>query len=61
VLAEGGVGDGCVHEPDDLAVEEAECDRRSRVAVLDRDAERVQVFNLEGRCHGAFESLRPSG
>ena len=27
------------------------------VILMDRDAERVQVFNLEGRCYGEVQSL----
>lgn len=45
----------------DLAVEEGEGDRTRRIAVIDRDAERVQVFTLEGACYGAFERLPGSG
>ena len=45
---------GCVFEPDDVVVE-PEAD--PRIAVLDCDGERVQVFTLAGRCYGAFQSL----
>jgi hypothetical protein len=51
-VADAGGGDvtGIV----DLAVEERGSDRRSRLFLLDREGTRVQVFNLEGRCYGAF-------
>jgi hypothetical protein len=55
VLATQGTELGCVLEPNDVVVEEGRSDRRSRVAVIDRDGDRVQVFSLEGRCYGAFE------
>jgi hypothetical protein len=57
VLAESGAELGQVSEPEDLAVEELGLDHQTRVAVLDRDAERVQVFTIEGHCHGALEAL----
>ena len=57
VLAQSGLDTGSVFEPNDLAVEPNERDRDTRVAVIDRDGERVQVFTLEGVCYGAFESL----
>jgi hypothetical protein len=56
VLAEHGDADGRVLEPSDVVVLEEETERRARVFVLDRDGVRIQVFNLEGRCYGAFES-----
>ncbi|MEM7310709.1 MAG: hypothetical protein AAF682_28810 [Planctomycetota bacterium] len=56
-LARGGEDEGEVLDPSDLAVEQRGSDRSSRVAVIDRDGERVQVFTLEGRCYGAFPGL----
>ncbi len=53
-LAAGGSEEGCVRDVEDLAVLEADRDRDARLFALDRDGERVQVFTLEGRCHGAF-------
>jgi hypothetical protein len=40
---------GLVH-PDDVL----EPHPGTRVAVLDRDGDRVQVFTLSGRCYGSF-------
>lgn len=57
VLAHTGVEPGCVFEPADVAVELSERDRTTRVVAIDLDAERVQVFTLEGRCYGSFQSL----
>jgi hypothetical protein len=56
-LAERGTETGRVIEPGDVAVEEGSSERQTRIAVIDRDAERVQVFTLEGRCYGALEVL----
>ncbi len=63
VLAEHGPEEGRVFEPNDLAAEPepAADEGRRRFAVIDRDAERVQVFTLEGRCYGAFEGLPGEG
>lgn len=58
VLAGPGRDEGSVLEPNDLALFPGPDDRHTRVAVIDLDGERVQVFNLEGRCYGAFEALR---
>jgi hypothetical protein len=57
VLAEAGSETGQVFEPGDVAVEEGASERETRLAVVDRDADRVQVFTLEGRCYGALEEL----
>ena len=57
VLAERGPDAGRVLEPADVAVEEGGSERETRLAVVDRDADRVQVFTLEGRCYGALEVL----
>ncbi|MBI5364797.1 MAG: hypothetical protein HZA53_16595 [Planctomycetes bacterium] len=54
VLAEGGVDAGSVFEPSALAVEPGTSDATTRVPVIDRDGDRVQVFTLDGRCLGAF-------
>ena len=57
VLAERGVEPGCVLEPADVALEEGASERETLLAVVDRDADRVQVFTLEGQCYGALENL----
>jgi hypothetical protein len=57
VLAQAGAGDSAIADPGDVAVDPAGSDRAARIALVDRDAERVRVFTLEGRCHGALESL----
>lgn len=57
VVAEAGALEAQVLDPVDVVVEQHEPESRARVAVLDQDAERVQVFSLAGRCHGALESL----
>lgn len=54
VLASGGPEAGSVQDPGDLVVEPGASDRQTRVVVIDRDGLRVQVFNLEGDCWGAF-------
>ena len=54
VLATEGAGAGCVDQPGDVVVEEGDRDATSRVVVIDREGERVQVFTLEGRCYGSF-------
>lgn len=59
ILANSGSADGCVLEPTDLVVAADENERKTRVAVIDRDGERVQVWNLEGECFGAFTELPP--
>ncbi len=55
-LAQGGDEEGCVMEPSDVVVEPGQDDRSTRLAVLDRDGDRVQVFTIEGQCFGAFAS-----
>ncbi len=57
VLAESGAKTGCVLEPCDVVVEQGANERETKLAVIDRDAERVQVFTLEGRCQGALAAL----
>ncbi|MBK7874845.1 MAG: hypothetical protein IPJ77_03695 [Planctomycetes bacterium] len=54
MLAEDGLADGCVFEPSSLAVEPGASDAAARVAVIDRDGARVQLFALDGRSFGAF-------
>jgi len=54
VIASAGEEEGCVFEPSDLVLERGALDAKARVWVLDRDACRIQVFTLEGRCHGSF-------
>lgn len=56
-LAGSGDGSGEVLDPTDVAVETGREDRSTRVAVIDRSAERVQVFTLEGRYQGALAAL----
>ncbi len=46
-----------VFEPTDIVIDEGASDRRTRVAVVDCDGDRVQVFNLEGVCFGSFADL----
>ncbi len=58
VLAEGGDEPGRIREPSAIVLERGTSDRRSRVAVLDQGGDRIQLFNLEGRCYGAFAELR---
>lgn len=59
-LAVEGRDTGSVFEPTDLALVESSSDRRSRLAVIDCDGDRVQVFTLEGVCYGAFEDFDPA-
>ncbi len=61
VLAHAGAAEGRVSEPTDVVVEQDARldDRHTRVAVIDREGERVQVFNLEGRAFGSFEAPEP--
>ena len=54
VIAESERLDSELEGPCDVAVEAAASDRQTRVAVLDRAAQRLQIFSLEGRCFGAF-------
>lgn len=57
VLAEHGTDSAQVFEPSGVAVEEGDSERTTRVAVIDRDGDRVQVFTLDGRCFGSFGPL----
>ena len=54
VLAEEGEEPGAVSQPGDVVVEPGADERTGRVAVIDRDGERVQVFTLTGRAYGSF-------
>lgn len=56
-IAAHGLESARVHEPCALAIEEGDADRHTRVFVLDADADRVQVFTLDGDCYGAFRGL----
>lgn len=57
VLAQGGRGDGEVLAPGDVVLEEGRDGGDARLAVIDQDAERVQVFTLTGRCFGELQDL----
>lgn len=57
VLARGGEDDGALLDPADVAAAAGARDADTRVAVIDRDGERVQVFTLAGRCYGSFTDL----
>jgi hypothetical protein len=57
VLAERGSAEAEVSDPVDVVVEATSSDARTRIAVLDKDGERVQVLSLEGHCHGALDVL----
>jgi hypothetical protein len=56
-LAPHGTDGGQVFAPTDVAVHENGTERDTLVAVIDRDAERVQVFTLDGRCLGEIVEL----
>jgi hypothetical protein len=56
-LAGAGRDPGQVIEPNDVVAEQAEGGADARVAAIDRDAERVQVFTLAGRCYGELVEL----
>ncbi len=45
-------GDAVVESPGALALELGQNDRETRLCVLDRDGERVQIFSLDGRSFG---------
>jgi hypothetical protein len=57
VLAERGEGHGQVRDVGDVVAADGGSERETRIAVIDRDSERVQVFTLEGLCHGELGSL----
>jgi len=56
-IATAGEESGTVFEPTDIALDEGDGDKRSRVAVIDQDGDRVQVFTLAGVCYGSFADL----
>ncbi|TDJ67269.1 MAG: hypothetical protein E2O39_15035 [Planctomycetota bacterium] len=57
VLASAGTESGSVFEPGDVVVENGAEARATRLAVIDKDGERVQVFTLDGRCYGSIAEL----
>jgi hypothetical protein len=57
VLAEGGREAGQVSEPNDVVAEGGSAGAEPRIAAIDMDAERVQVFTLAGRCYGELTDL----
>lgn len=57
-LADGGDREGALLDPEDIALAETSGpDRRTRVVVADLAGSRLQVFNLEGDCYGAFGNV----
>jgi hypothetical protein len=62
LLASGEAGDsaegGRFEDISGVAIAEGATDRSSLAFVLDRDGDRVQTFNLDGRCLGAFHNLQ---
>ena len=58
-LASHGSDAGRVLDPSDVVVEDGREDRTARVAVMDRDGDRLQVFTLAGECYGAFSDGSP--
>ena len=62
LAADGRDGaDEGVDQPCALALDLGPSDRRSRVYVLDREGERVQVLSLDGRSFGSILGLEGSG
>ena len=59
-LGPGDLEEGSIEQPGDVVVAPGADDGETRVAAIDRDGERVQVFSLEGRCYGAFLGLDPA-
>ncbi len=55
-LARTGRETADIRHPGDVAAEDDGCGG-ARIALIDRDGERVQVFNLEGVCHGQLDEL----
>ncbi len=45
-------GEAAVDQPGALALDPGRTDRETRLCVLDRDGERVQIFSLDGRSFG---------
>lgn len=56
-LAGHGREEGRLEDPDAMVVAPDAEEGRSRVAVLDLEAERIQVFSLQGHCLGTFEGM----
>lgn len=56
-LACSGRDGADIRHPGDVAVEDGVADDSMRIAVIDQDAERVQVFTLDGACHGELPEL----
>jgi len=56
-LAGPGTREGEVFHPDDVVVRPGATDRATLAAVIDRDGDRVQVFDLGGRSLGSFRDL----
>jgi hypothetical protein len=56
-LAEAGRGQGQVLDPNDVVAEQVEAGGDARIAAIDLDAERVQVFTRTGRCYGELVDL----
>jgi len=56
-IAGHGAGDGELIDPSALVVAPGDEEHRTRVAVIDREGDRIQVFSLQGHCLGAFEGL----
>lgn len=56
-LARAGREGFDVRHPSDVAAENGADPHSTRVALIDCDGERVQVFNLEGACHGQLADL----
>jgi hypothetical protein len=57
VLAPHGEAEGEVCDPCSLALEPGADERHTRIALLDRGGDRVQIFALDGRCFGSFPDL----
>jgi hypothetical protein len=57
VLAEHGSALGAVHDVGDVVVDPAASSASARIAVIDTDAERVQVLTLTGRVCGQLGEL----
>jgi hypothetical protein len=56
-----GEAEGGVQELVDLACEPGLSDARTRLFALDQGGDRLQVFDLEGRCLGSFPELPGTG
>lgn len=56
-IAGDGTEEGALSDPSAMVVAPGDEEFRTRVAVIDREGDRVQVFSLQGHCLGAFEGL----